>query len=161
LGDANPSMPPAPGAAPAPAIDFHFNVDHRVNYACRVVRKAHAAGRSVLVYSQDAERLARMDNALWTFSLLDFLPHVCLPSPLAPRTPIWLCSQAVPEARDVLLLLDDAPAPSFAQWFPHFGRVIDVVSTDAAERSLARTRFKTYRDAGFTPVAHDLGSVPA
>jgi len=79
-------------------IDFHFNVDHPVNYACRVVRKARHAGKTVLVYTRDAPRQARLDLALWTFSALDFLPHV------------------------------------------------------------ARQRFKSYREAGFAPLAHEVAN---
>jgi DNA polymerase III subunit chi len=153
-------VPPEP-AAPAPgatAIDFHFNVDHGVAYACRVVRKARAAGRTVLVYSRDTARLARVDQALWTFSALDFLPHVPWPSPLAARTPVWL-SDAMPDApRDLLLALDDEVLPDFARWLPAFGRVIDVVSTDPEDRARARVRFKAYRDAGFTPTTHEIAS---
>jgi DNA polymerase-3 subunit chi len=147
--------------ADAPTIDFHFNVDHCINYACRLLRKARGAGKTVLVYSEDPEPLARLDLALWTFSALDFLPHVTLPSALATQTPIWLSrSPAAPAAppRDVLLLLDREPAPDFTSWFPRFARVIDLVSTDPDDRAQARMRFKTYRDAGFTPVAHDIGS---
>lgn len=147
--------------ADAPTIDFHFNVDHCVTYACRVVRKARSAGRTVLVFSRDAQRLSRLDLALWTFSALDFLPHVDLPSPLAARTPIWLSRAPTEQARDILLLLDDEPAPQFATWFPRFGRVIDLVSTDPGERSLARARFKAYRDAGFAPATHEIGPAAA
>ncbi|SPE20020.1 putative DNA polymerase III subunit chi [Burkholderiales bacterium] len=142
----------------APTIDFHFNVDHCVAYACRVVRKARSAGKTVLIFSRDDERRSRLDLALWTFSALDFLPHVDLPSPLAAATPIWLSATPTVAPRDLLLLLDDEPAPQFATWFPQFERVIDVVSLEPAERARARTRFKTYRDAGFLPVAHDIGA---
>lgn len=145
-------------ARPAPAIDFHFNVEHRINYACRVLRKARSAGRTVLVFSRDDARRARLDVALWTFSALDFLPHVALPSPLAPQTPIWLSSAPATAARDLLLLLDDAAPPDFAQWFPEFSRVIDLVPTEADDRAHARLRFKAYRDAGFAPAAHEAGS---
>jgi DNA polymerase III subunit chi len=147
--------------ADTPAIDFHFNVDHCVNYACRVVRKARTAGKTVLVFSRDQQRLSRLDLALWTFSALDFLPHVGLPSPLAARTPVWLSRTPPDEPRDVLLLLEDEIAPDFAGWFMRFQRVIDVVSIDPAERALARTRFKAYRDAGFTPATHEIGADPA
>ncbi len=139
-------------------IDFHFNVDHGVAYACRVVRKARSAKKTVLVFSRDAERLARLDLALWTFSALDFLPHVSWPSPLAARTPIWLSGTATEQERDLLLLLDDAPAPQFQKWFPRFEKIIDVVSTDPQDRAHARTRFKAYRDAGLNPVAHEIGA---
>jgi DNA polymerase-3 subunit chi len=139
-------------------IDFHFNVDHGVAYACRVLRKARAAGKTALVFSRDAERLARLDQALWSFSALDFLPHVRWPSPLAARTPIWLAREALDEPRDLLLLLDDEAAPDFAAWFPRFEKIIDVVSTEEDDRARARARFKTYRDAGLVPVAHEIGA---
>ena len=146
-------------AAPArPAIDFHVNVDHRIHYACRVVRKARSAGRTVLVYSSDGERRARMDLALWNFSALDFLPHVTLPSPLAPQTPVWLSAAPADARRDLLLLLDDDPAPDFAGWFTSFERVIEVVGAEEDDRARARARFKAYRDAGFAPVVHEVGS---
>ncbi len=140
-----------------PTIDFHVNVDHGIAYACRVVRKARAAGKTVLVFCRDDERRARLDLALWTFSALDFLPHVELPSALAEATPIWLCRTPPESHRDLLLLLDDEPPPQFASWFTQFERVIEVVSADPADRALARARFKAYRDAGFAPLAHEIG----
>ena len=45
-------------------VDFHFNVEHRLQYACRVVRRARAADCRVLLFSRDADRLARLDTAL-------------------------------------------------------------------------------------------------
>jgi len=140
-----------------PTIDFHVNVEHCIAYACRVVRKARGAGHTVLVFCRDDERRSRLDLALWTFSALDFLPHVDLPSPLAAHTPVWLCRTPPAARRDLLLLLDDEPAPQFADWFPQFDRVIDVVSADPQQRALGRTRFRAYRDAGFSAVAHEIG----
>jgi DNA polymerase III subunit chi len=133
-------------------VDFHFNVDHRLQYACRVVRKARGAGKSVLAFAREPDRLARFDAALWTFSALDFLPHVYADSPLAADTPILLTLQAdAAPARDVLLNLDDATPPDFTQWFACFERVIEVVSLDDADRQLARARFNAYRAAGIEP----------
>jgi DNA polymerase-3 subunit chi len=152
LGARNAGQP-----AGARTIDFHFNVDHCVNYACRVVRKARSAGKTVLVFTRDDGRRARLDMALWTFSALDFLPHVTLPSTRAAQTPVWLSGTPEPAARDLLLLLDDEPPPDFALWFARFERVIDVVSADAHDRERARSRFKAYRDAGLAPVAHEVG----
>ena len=133
-------------------VDFHFNVDHRLQYACRVVRKARSAGKSVLAFARDPDRIARFDAALWTFSALDFLPHVYADSPLAADTPIVLSLQSdSTPPRDVLLNLDDAAPPGFAQWFGCFERVIEVVSLDADDRRLARLRFNAYREAGIEP----------
>jgi DNA polymerase III subunit chi len=137
-------------------IDFHFNVDHRVHYACRVTRKARTAGKRVVVFARSAERLSQYDSALWTFSALDFLPHVYVGSPLAAATPILLAldHQSAP-ASDVLLTLDDEPPPGFAALFEKYERVIEVVSRDESDRLRARSRFKAYRDHGFQPTTFE------
>ncbi|HEX4586316.1 MAG TPA: DNA polymerase III subunit chi [Burkholderiaceae bacterium] len=140
-------------------IDFHFNVDHPVIHACRVVRKALGSGRTLLVFSRDAQRLSRLDSALWTFSALDFLPHVYADSELADRTPVWLSMTAPGDrGRDVLLLLDDEVAPAFEVWFERFERVIEIVSNEEEDRARARVRFKAYRDRGFAPRSHQIAS---
>lgn len=151
------ATPPPQSAIRHPKIDFHFGVDHRIHYACRVVRKARAADMTVLAYTRDAGTLARFDTALWTFSALDFLPHVYADSPLAAATPIVLSLDAAgAPARQVLLNLDDDVPPDFEVFFGRFERVIEVVSVDADDRSRARQRFRRYRECGFEPVAHEV-----
>jgi len=140
------------------AVDFHVNVDHAVGYACRVVRKVRSAGLTVLVHSRDTARLARLDQALWTFSVLDFLPHVDAGSPLAPQTPVWLSRETAATGRDVLVLLEDEPVPNCREWFPHFDRVIDIVSADEDDLARGRARFRAYRDAGLAPRRHEIAA---
>lgn len=133
-------------------IDFHFNVEHRVHYACRVTRKVRAADKRLVVYTRDASRLAQFDAALWTFSALDFLPHVHVDSPLAGETPVLLTRDAeCAPASDVLLSLDDEAPPQCEALFARFERVIEVVSRDEADRARARIRFKSYRERGLAP----------
>jgi DNA polymerase-3 subunit chi len=140
-------------------IDFHFNAEHRLHYACRVTRKARAAGKRLVVVARDAERLSQLDAALWTFSALDFLPHVYVESPLAAVTPVLLTVEpARAPASDVLLTLDDDAQPAFTELFARYERVIEIVTRDDADRSRARSRFKLYREHGFAPVAHEVGS---
>ena len=137
-------------------IDFHFNVDHRVHYACRITRKARAAGKRLVVYARSSERLAQYDSMLWTFSALDFLPHVYVNSALAGTTPILLAldPDAAPPS-DVLLTLDDETPSGFDTLFQRYDRVIEVVSRDEAERARARSRFKAYKERGFQPTTFD------
>ena len=140
-------------------IDFHFNVEDRLQYACRVVRKARAADKSVLAYAREPARLARFDAALWIFSALDFVPHVYVDSPLAACTPVLLTldvAQPAP-ARDVLLNLDDEVPPAFGDLLNCFERMIEVVSREEADRQRARERFRCYRAAGIEPNRFEMG----
>ena len=138
-------------------VDFHFNVEHRLQYACRVVRRARAADRRVLLFSRDADRLSRLDTALWTFSALDFVPHVPVDSPLAGRTPVLLARSLDGATADgaVLVNLDDEVPPQLPSLRGRFERLIEIVSCDDDDRRRARERFRIYREAGFEPQAHD------
>jgi DNA polymerase-3 subunit chi len=138
-------------------VDFHLNVEHRLQYACRVVRRARAADCRVLLFSRDADRLARLDTALWTFSALDFVPHVSVDSPLADRTPVLLAGtlQGATPSCPVLINLDDDVPPELPSLQGRFERLIEIVSRDDDDRRRARERFRAYRDAGFEPQVHD------
>lgn len=50
-------------------------------------------------------------------------------------------------------LAEDVPAG-----FEQFQRVIEVVSTDGQDRSLARLRWKHYTELGYAITRHDLNS---
>ena len=138
-------------------IDFHVGVNHRLHYACRVIRKARAAQKRAVVYSTQADRLAQFDGALWTFSALDFVPHVYAGSPFASTTPVILARDAASAPNsDVLLTLDDEVPPDCKNFFARFERVIEVVSCDDDDRRRARARFKSYREHGFQPTAIEV-----
>ena len=141
-------------------IDFHFNVEHRLQYACRVVRRARSADCRVLLFSRDADRLARLDTALWTFSALDFVPHVAADSPLAGRTPVLLASSLAGTTPPcpVLVNLDDEVPAELPSLSDRFERLVEIVSRDDDDRRHARERFRSYRDAGFELQSHDLGA---
>ncbi len=138
-------------------IDFHTGVNHRLHYACRVIRKARAAQKRVVVYSSHPDRLAQFDSALWTFSALDFVPHVYAGSPFASTTPVLLARDtgSAPDS-DVLLTLDDEVPLDCENFFARFERVIEVVSCDDEDRQRARARFKSYRERGFKPTAIEV-----
>jgi len=138
-------------------ISFHFNAPDRVAYACRLLRKAVAANAKVVVVVPQ-EKMAQLDESLWTFSQLEFLAHCRMDSPQALRqaSPVHLAStlDAMDDLTpcDVLLNLGDKVCAGFEQ----FARVIEVVTLDDADRQHARSRWKQYTDQGFDIVRHDL-----
>ena len=78
-------------------IDFHTNIPDKIGYTCRLVRKARGADQKVVVYA-DRAQLSALDQALWTFSEQDFLPHVMAGDELASLTPVILTDAAWVEA---------------------------------------------------------------
>lgn len=144
----------------ASRIDFHFNVPNRVLYACRVVRKALANNMTVAVWTRDERKLDFFCRQLWSFDPTGFYPHVAADDELAAQTPVvYHADERLLPARDVLLLLDDSVPDDWKTLFERMGRVIDVVGIAENERQPARERFKIYRAAGFSPIAHDQGNL--
>ncbi|MBQ9579261.1 MAG: DNA polymerase III subunit chi, partial [Ottowia sp.] len=78
------SAPRQKGEHAVTEIAFHFNIadDERgkLNYACRLLRKAYAQGARVGVLAAP-EALEALDAALWTFSQRDFIPHCMAQAP--------------------------------------------------------------------------------
>jgi DNA polymerase III subunit chi len=138
-----------------PSVAFHFNAPSKLAYACRLLRKAAASGSTVAVLAEEA-MLAKLDEQLWSFSALDFIPHARateLSQPAREWTPIWLCTSAQMGLGQQVLLNLSAAAP---QSIEGFERVIEVVSQDESDRQNARQRWKYYAERGIEIVRHDL-----
>ena len=137
------------------SVAFHFNAPSKLAYACRLLRKAISSGSTVAVLADEA-MLAKLDEQLWSFSALDFVPHgraKNLSELQKTQTPIWLCSRAA-EGQGLQVLVNlSAESPAD---FDRFERVIEVVSQDEADRQSARARWKYYSDRHMEIVRHDL-----
>jgi DNA polymerase-3 subunit chi len=134
---------------------FHFNVENRLHYTCRLLRKAAAAGNRLAVTGSD-EILDQLDRDLWALSATEFLPHCRWggSASLVQRSAVVLCQSLDGVAgRDVLLNLAESVPPGVEA----FERVFEVVTVDPLERSQARLRWKQYAKAGLALVQHDLG----
>lgn len=134
-------------------IDFYVGADDRIAVACRLASKAVQAKTRMLVFVPNETTLARLDRQLWTQSPTGFVPHCLTNDPLAAETPIVIARNVDdPPLDDVLLNLADAYPPTFAR----FRRVLEIVSQNDADKSLARDRFRFYRDRGYQIETHDL-----
>nr|WP_315491453.1 DNA polymerase III subunit chi [uncultured Rhodoferax sp.] len=136
-------------------LAFHFGAPDKMAYTCRLLRKAVGSGAKVVVLAS-ADSVAQLDVDLWGLSPTEFLPH-CLANAgdaVRGRSPVVMVTdlQQEPEMADVLVNLTDTVALGFAR----FARVIEVVSTDAADRDLARQRWRQYTEQGYTIARHDL-----
>jgi len=138
-------------------IAFHFNAPDRLNYVCRLLRKAVGGGAKLAV-TGPVDDLAQLDAALWMLSGTDFVPHcdVQASESVLARSPVVLAqSLDVLPFFDILVNMGD----SVPNGFERFARLIEVVSLDADDRKLARDRWKYYADAGFHLIRHDLQKV--
>jgi len=149
-------------------VDFAFGAPDRLRMACEVVRKHYTAGRRLVVYTRDADRLAKFDRLLWGFEATAFVPHVMAEDPMAPATPVILtediaalpCDAAPAEAGSAsqaastswLVNLDLQCPPGTVQ----FDRILEIVSNHEADKNAARERWRQYQAEGHAVHAHDV-----
>jgi DNA polymerase-3 subunit chi len=134
-------------------IDFHSNVPDKIAYACRLVRKARAAQCNVVMFASDRAQLALLDEALWTFSDLDFLPHVVAGDALAAQTPVILADNDEAELphHQILVNLSSSTPAHFAR----FERMFEIISSDEPDRLAGRERYRFYKERGY-PLTHSV-----
>jgi DNA polymerase-3 subunit chi len=140
------------------SVDFYFNADDRLRVACRLATKAHVQRKRLLVYAPHADRARSFDRLLWTSQAVGFVPHCYVDSPLAAETPVLIAlDQVAPADCEVLLNLHDECPPHFER----FSRLLEIVSSEPADRQAGRLRFRFYRDRGYPIGEHNLAGTTA
>ena len=151
-------LPAPPAFRPVTEIRFHFNVPSRTEYACRLLRKASRQAAPVAVTGPE-DRLGRARPR----ALGDRPGRVrrpCLGRAMPKRCPpslrggiVWLAPDplAAPVHETLLNLGDAAP-----RGFESFERLIELVSTDEADRAAARERWKGYAGRGYAIDRHEV-----
>jgi len=110
----------------------------------------------IVVYCPEKSKLCFFDELLYSFSSVDFLPHVFVGDSLESKTPIILSANPwlpdMPRRPNVLLNLDN----EICEVFGSFDRVIEVVSTAETDKSPARKKFIFYKNRGYQIHNHDV-----
>lgn len=142
-------------------VAFHFNVPDKMNYVCRLLRKASLAQARVVV-SGPQQELNTLDEALWAFFPQSFVSHcwshdgvdmASLSSVVLNAVENTNAEQDMPHHHILLNLGQSMP-----QGYETFERVIEVVGLSEEDKSHARERWKQYAHRGYTLVKHDLSS---
>ena len=139
-------------------IGFHFNAPDKLNYACRLVRKAVGARGLRVVVMAEPQLLDAMDAALWQLSPTDFVAHCRSDAQahMVARSSVILAAEGADAAslphREMLVNLGlEVPAG-----FERFERLIDIVSAEPEDRQIGRARWRHYADRGYTIQPHDF-----
>jgi DNA polymerase III subunit chi len=135
-------------------IAFHFNVDDKLAYSCRLLRKAYLSGARIAV-TAEPDVLAELDALLWRFSPAEFVPH-CTASASAislAASPIVLTGSLVDCSHHEVLVNLGQGIPA---GFEGFERFIELVALSPEDVMAGRSRWKHYAARGYAMKRHDL-----
>jgi DNA polymerase-3 subunit chi len=126
-------------------VSFYSDAAEPLHYACRLIRRALAAGKPVGVCAAPADA-ARLDALLWSFDASEFIPHRRWDgaTPPAPGEVLLVDDAARLPHRGLLLNLADAMPGDALE----FERVLEVIGSDPARVQAGRARYRVYQQAG-------------
>ncbi len=137
-------------------VTFYTHVHDSLPFSCDLIQTIVKRGQSVLVWVEHQETLAILDQMLWTFDAESFLSH-----------DVWQTGQGLPTSSSIVLgsgatlPVDSLPVVlnlSQQYWHAHpsVERVLELVGPHEDDLSLARGRFKAYRQADFEIEHHNM-----
>lgn len=113
----------------------------------RLLGKSRERGWRALVRVASAERLAALDDHLWTYADESFLPHGSDREADPHEHPILLTTGDANRNRaEILFLIDGAPAPADLAGYQRVMYLLDGSDDDAV--AAGRQVFRTLREAG-------------
>lgn len=112
----------------------------------QILEKALAAGHRVVVMAGSPERVAALDDLLWTYDPASWLPHGAARDGDPALQPVWITDvEENPNGADVLVLTDGVAASRIDS----FARCLDLFDgNDPAAVQAARRRWTELRDGG-------------
>ena len=138
-------------------IDFYLLADapsgSQELAACKLANKAFNLGHRIYILTRGPEESGRLDQLLWTFSASSFVPHGLNSGQGSANVPVLIGDHEPPAGYDDVLI---SLAERVPEWFSRFQRVAEIVGSTETEKSLARERFRFYRDRGYELLTHNL-----
>lgn len=137
-----------------PRVQFYHNAPDPLALACELTARAHGGGRHVVLRVADAAAARTLDELLWQFDQLAFVPHVLADSPLAGETPVLITTAGSGSDwphRDMLFNL----AADLPEGYEHFRMVVEIIGQSEADKTPARARWQHYKARGLHLQAFD------
>lgn len=141
-------------------VDFYLlngqDPNERFQLICKLAEKAVGSQLKVFIHSQCQEELQQLDEKLWDFRPMSFVPHALLSSSVTAQQtmdePVHLSASDPHPSRQLLINLAEE-VPSF---FSRFERTLEVVNEAPRIQTAGRARYRFYQQRGYPLQHHKL-----
>ncbi len=137
-------------------VDFYLlntSEEHRRDsFICKLVEKIYRQRHSVYIHCKDRQETHRLDELLWTFQDISFIPHNLYGEGPNTPPPIQLGFDATPKQNDVLINLSTT-IPIF---YTSFQRILEIIPDNEALQAVAREHYQFYKTQNLTLHTHKI-----
>ena len=141
-----------------PRVDFYLLSDESGMYkfACIMASKAWSAGNHVYMYTETEDTAKKLDDLLWTFRDISFVPHEIYNETENNEAPITIgFGDHFPNHSQVMINLD-YKIPEFAE---KFSRIIEIVENNEKNKEIARQRYRQYKESKYELYNHNIDNL--
>jgi DNA polymerase-3 subunit chi len=123
-------------------------------WACQLIYTAWKENKSVYVFCENETEAKIMDDMLWTFKDISFIPHQLMTEPVqSSLIRILIGYYAAPVSPPVAQMLLNL-SQTTPEFFENYSHIIEVVPQEPKERENARKSYKAYKQAHYECVTH-------
>ncbi len=138
-------------------VDFYVveGTEERLHdlFFCRLINKVWRQGHNVYLHARDQDYLGRLDDLLWTYRDISFVPHACIGDASAMDSPVVIgCGDQVPAVTDLMVNLG-GKVPVYAD---QFSRIVETAGINERSRAEARDRYRIYQANGYSLTTHNV-----
>lgn len=144
-----------------PQVDFYVLTENssRDYFVCLLAQKAWKQGDHILINTSCEATAATLDELLWTFNDISFIPHALISKTsdvaIGGNMPVLIdCDEDhVTEHTPVVInLADDILQSNVVE------RIVEIVAGNEQQRQKSRQHYAAYRDRGYQLNKHTIES---
>ena len=139
-------------------VDFYILPDGTGidRFACTMAAKAWSIGNRVHIHTPSEEMAKVLDNLLWTYRDISFVPHEIFDGNINEETPVTIgFGNSFPEQSQVMINLD-FEIPDFTS---RFDRIVEIVGGNETNKQYARRRYRQYKDKDYETHDHKIDNL--
>ena len=126
-------------------------------FCCRLTEKAWKLGNSVHIRTNNEEETSHLDDLMWTYADISFLPHAKQDENLnddVMSSPILLGHNINNTDCELLINL----ASSTPEQIKQYPRIAEILNDDETIKQHGRTRYSKYKQSGCSVQHHPIGN---
>lgn len=138
-------------------VDFYLlsysDKEARSIFICRLIEKIYRQGHIVYIHCKDKKESEEIDELLWSFHDISFVPHCLAKERGDTPPPVLLGFDFVPDQGEVLINLSST-IPMFYQ---AFSRILEIIPSKEEEQAIAREHYQFYKKQKAEIKTHKIG----
>ena len=121
-------------------------------FLCKLIEKVYGRKHQLYIHCENEQEAKYLDELLWTFKDISFIPHNLLGEGPNEAPPVQLGFNQTPRHNDVLINL----ASTIPEFHARFKRILEICSNSEADQTKHQEHLSFYQQQNFDTQSHQI-----